>query len=316
MSVRGFLIPAIALLIAACAVPGQTQVQPMPVTGAGIPMQEWAGICDRWDKWDKPAPPYRIHGNSYYVGTCGIAAILIAEKDQLILIDTGTEKGADVVVSNLRTLGVDLMDVDFLTHSHEHHDHIGGAAKVLALTDAILVGNFASVPVIETGKVTDSDPQFGVHPPMAPIDFSNRMDGWRKIENGESIYIDGFRLIAHETPGHSPGAMSWQWESCDDQGDCKTIVYAGSLSPVSAEGYKFSDRQYYVNLFRQSIARIAALKCDILITPHPSHSNMVRRAATGTFEGGMSCKEYAAGKMRDLDKRLAEEAAEENGAQE
>ena len=32
----------------------------------------------RWDEWDKPAPPVRIHGNSYLVGTCGISAILVA----------------------------------------------------------------------------------------------------------------------------------------------------------------------------------------------------------------------------------------------
>ena len=43
--------------------------------------QLWTESCKDWDDWDKAGPPYRIHANSYYVGTCGISAILITGAD-------------------------------------------------------------------------------------------------------------------------------------------------------------------------------------------------------------------------------------------
>ncbi len=58
---------------------------------------EWTESCTDWDEWDKPAPPFLIHGSTYYVGTCGIASLLIETDAGLVPIDTGTEAGADVV---------------------------------------------------------------------------------------------------------------------------------------------------------------------------------------------------------------------------
>src|ERR687893_388900 len=61
--------------------------------------------CDDNDDWDKPAPPVRIHANTYLVGTCGIASILITGSDGHILIDGGTETGAELIAANVRRLG-------------------------------------------------------------------------------------------------------------------------------------------------------------------------------------------------------------------
>lgn len=35
------------------------------------------------------------------------------------------------------------------------------------------------------------------------------------------------------------GALSWQWTNCEAQ-QCKVLVYADSLSPVSSDSYRFS----------------------------------------------------------------------------
>jgi metallo-beta-lactamase class B len=103
--------------------------------------------------------------------------------------------------------------------------------------------------------------------------------------------------------------MSWQWVSCDG-GVCRTIVYADSLSPVSRDDYRFSDHPQLVQQFRDSIAKVAALDCDILLTPHPSASKLDERLALGEpllDTGG--CKAYAAQLGKALDDRLAKEAA-------
>src|SRR5690242_5777522 len=61
----------------------------------------FASQCKDWDDWDRPAPPVRIFGNTYLVGTCGISSILITDPAGDILIDGGTEKGADVIAANI-----------------------------------------------------------------------------------------------------------------------------------------------------------------------------------------------------------------------
>ena len=103
--------------------------------------------------------------------------------------------------------------------------------------------------------------------------------------------------------------MSWRWISCDG-GVCRTIVYADSLTPVSGPNYRFSDHTAYLAAYRASIAKIAAGPCEILLTPHPSASDMPKRLALGQpLLDPDACKSYAASLSRQLDARLAKEGA-------
>ena len=116
-------------------------------------------------------------------------------------------------------------------------------------------------------------------------------------------------LTAIATPGHTAGALSWRWGSCDG-GRCRQIVYADSLTPVSRDDYRFSDHPAVVQAFRTSIAKIAALDCDILVTPHPSASKLPDRfALRAPLEDRNACRDYASSLTRQLDDRLAKEAA-------
>jgi metallo-beta-lactamase class B len=88
------------------------------------------------------------------------------------------------------------------------------------------------------------------------------------------------------------------------------MVYADSLSPISRDNYRFSDHPEYVAAFRASFRKLAALDCDILLTPHPAASNMVNRLAGGApLTNPDACRSYAATAEKKLDERLAKEAA-------
>ena len=115
-------------------------------------------------------------------------------------------------------------------------------------------------------------------------------------------------VTAVATPGHTHGALTWQWVSCDG-GVCRKIVYADSLTPVSSTSYRFTDHPAIVAAFRASIAKVAALDCDILLTPHPSASDMIERLARGKpLLDSQACRDYAARLTKQLDERLAKEA--------
>ncbi len=269
---------------------------------------QWAATCKDWDEWDKPAPPYRIHGQTYYVGTCGITALLIVGPDGLVLIDTGTLPGSRVVEANVARLGFTLDEVKALLVSHEHFDHVGGLARVQAASGATVYTGQGAVNVLRTGRDDPRDPQAGLHEPMAPVTGEIHAVG-----DSEAVEAAGLRITGIATSGHTIGAMSWRWESCEN-GQCQTVVYADSLSPVSADEYRFTGNPEYVAMFRAGIARLAATQCDILLTPHPSASDMRAKAAgEASWVDAGACGAYAARASKRLDDRLAAEAKAANG---
>lgn len=297
-----------ALLLAAQILPivvpfGQPRRIEQPRAPIATQGPKWAAACKADDGWDTPAPPVRIHGNTYLVGTCGISAILITGSAGHVLIDGGTEAGAEIIAANIRGLGFRLRDIKLLLHSHEHFDHVGGTARLQQLSGATLVASAPAARVFATGAAGPGDPQAGMHKPFPAASVE------QIVVDSEQVRLGDLMLTAMATPGHTPGALSWRWVSCEG-GVCRTIVYADSLSPVSRDGYRFSDHPAYLAAYRAAIAKVAASPCEIVLTPHPSASAMPERIGRGqTLLGEDGCRAYAAALTSRLDERLAKEAA-------
>ena len=273
-----------------------------PIAPIEVAGPKFAAQCGDSTDFERPAPPVRIFGNTYLVGTCGISSILITDPAGDILIDGGTEADADLIADNIRSLGFRLTDVRYILHSHEHYDHVGGIAKLQKLTGAQLIASAPARAVLDSGMASAGDPQQASLKPFPPAHVDEL------VTDGQMVRLGNTVLIAATTPGHTPGALTWHWGSCDG-GICRQIVYADSLTPVSAPNYRFSDHPAYLAAYRASIGKVAALDCDILLTPHPSASDMVHRLARAEIEDPNACREYAAGLTKQLDERLAKEAA-------
>ncbi len=263
----------------------------------------WASQCKDFDDWDKAGPPVRIHGNAYYVGTCGITAVLITGDQGHILIDGTTQAGAETVARNIERLGFRLSDVRYILSTHEHFDHAGGISALQQRSKASLLASPRASKVFATGKADKDDPQAGMHAPFPTASVES------PLLDGQRVRLGGLMVEAIATPGHTPGAMSYRWISCDG-GVCRTIVYADSLTPVSRDDYRFTDHPDYLKAYRASIAKIAASPCDIVVSPHPSSSKLRDRFARGErLLDPDGCKTYAAALSKQLDERLAKEAA-------
>ena len=300
------LLPA--LLLAGCAAAPTPDAVSMPsLAAANLSGASFSESCEDWDEWDKAAPPVRILGNSWYVGTCGIAAILVASPQGHVLIDSGTEAGGELILANLRRIGVDPEDVRYILASHEHFDHVGGHAILAKATGAQIIASPLAAPVLESGMVSDEDPQADAgRPAMAPVKVA------RIIQDGETLTLGDIAITAHATPGHTPGAMSYTWTACasdDEPPACRRIAYVDSLSPVSADNYRFSDHPQTIAAFRTSISKVSQLPCDELLTPHPSASSLIEKLRDGTLGSPGQCQRYAAALTSALDKRLSKERA-------
>jgi metallo-beta-lactamase class B len=288
--------------LAVLALAGCTPL-PAPDVPTALGGPQLAQACAGRDGWSDPAPPARIFGNVYYVGTCGITALLITSRDGHVLIDGATPEAAPAILANIRRLGFAPGDVEILLNSHEHVDHAGGLAALKRATGARLIARAEGRRGLERGDTDPADPQFGSIPgfPGVAVDAI--------VADGEVVRAGPLALTAHATHGHTAGSTSWSWRSCE-RGACRTIAYADSLTAVAPEAYRFSGQPLLVARFRAAFDRVARLDCDLLITPHPSASNLFARLAgrAPLVEPG-GCVRYAAAAARRLDERLAREAA-------
>ena len=264
--------------------------------------------CPSCTEWNVPTAPVRVHGNTYYVGTRGLAAILIVSPRGSILIDGGLPESAPQIVANIRTLGFLVEDVRLLVNSHTHYDHAGGLAALQRMTGARVVASPRAVAALTAGRATADDPQFASALPFPPV---LKVDA---LADGDTLRVGTIFVVAHSTPGHTPGGTSWSWRSCEDSG-CLDLVYADSQTPISSDSFRFTGSTVYPTVlqdFERGFRVLETLSCDILLTPHPSVSNFwdrlggVRGAPLVDREG---CRRYAAGARQALNRRLSAESA-------
>lgn len=265
--------------------------------------------CASCKVWNQPQEPFKIFGNTYYVGTHGLSSILITSSSGHVLIDGALPESAEQIRDHIRTLGFRIEDVKLILNSHVHFDHAGGIAQLQRWSHARVAASPASAPVLGKGGVGKDDPQYGIIPSIAKIKHVERFG------DGEVLHVGDLAITAHLTPGHTPGGTSWTWKSCE--GDrCLNMVYADSLTAVSAPRFKFTEHPDLLKSFEKSYAFLESSPCDILITTHPEISGLwdrLERRNQGSKPDPMidqsSCRMLAANAREQLQKRVQSESS-------
>ena len=263
--------------------------------------------CPMCSTWNEPVEPFRIYGNTWYVGPRGLSVVLITSQHGHVLIDSALTESAPMIEANIRKLGFRVEDIKYILNSHAHFDHAGSIAELQKDSRATVAATAAGAAAIERGHGDRGDPQF-----LSARAFPAAHDV-RRVADGETIAIGDLSITAHATPGHTPGGASWTWKSC--AGDrCLDIVFADSLSAISDDVYHYTDEAAHpgaLAAFRSSIAMIGALPCDLLISTHPDASDFwARRDATSDGSGLIdrgACKRYAERAQSRLAQRISEE---------
>lgn len=279
--------------------------------------------CSACAEWNQPQTPFRIFGNTWYVGPAGLAALLVeAGMDEegrpaLVLLDGGLTQSAALIDANIRVLGFDPADIRVILNSHAHFDHAGGIAALQRATGARVIVSEPAESAFRTGQVPAHDPQAG----YAPENGFPPVDNVETLPDGGTFTVGGTTFTLNWTPGHTPGSTSWSWNTCD-RGECATVLYADSLGPVAAPGFRFSepvaefDGRTTAELMAGSIGFLRRFDCGVLLFPHPFYFDMERkleaRSAGGNphpFLAPGECTDRADQFQSALDKRLSEETA-------
>jgi metallo-beta-lactamase class B len=289
----------VSVLYAASSLHGAPPLQP-----------DKAIACGSCDAWNAKREPFRVFGNTYSVGVAGLSSVLVASDACLILLDGDLPQSAPLIADNIRTLGFRVEDIRLIVNSHAHFDHAGGIAALQRASGAIVAASAEGARALEAGEPVPDDPQYAFgravmgFPPVSKV---------QRVADGETLRVGDLAITAHLTPGHTPGSTTWTWRSCEGT-RCLDVVYADSLNPVSAPGFKFTAGPGLVESFRRSIAAVGGLPCDILLSVHPDFSDLdgklerrKKGASSDPFIDPAACRAYADVASKALDRRVAEE---------
>ena len=297
------LTPPRALVLALLLASPGTQAQtPAPAT----PPTPGCEVCATWNA---DQAPFRLFGNTYYVGVKGLSSVLVTSPQGHVLIDGGLPESAPKIIANIGALGFRIEDVKLILNSHGHIDHAGGLAELQRRSNALVAASPSAALDLASGEVGPDDPQYHALPKYPPV------KDMRLARDGSQFNVGPVNLTAHATPGHTPGGLSWTWQSCDGP-RCLNMVYADSINAVSRPGFKFSASSEYPNALadlRHSFETLEKLPCDVLISAHPEASQLWERleaSATGgsdAFVDPQACRAYVAAARTLLDSRLDQE---------
>lgn len=273
--------------------------------------------CSSCAEWNEPRQPFKLFGNTYFVGTSGLSALLIVTDQGLILVDGALTQSAPIIDANIRALGFRPSDIKYILTSHAHYDHAGGLHALQRYTRATVLASASSARAFALGYPVPEDPQYA----------GPNQDGFPKVENvrvvkdHEGVRLGATTVLPHYVPGHTPGATTWTWQACEGS-RCLNMVYGDSLTAISNDTFRFTGsaaQPSIVESFRASINKVAALPCDILVTTHPQSSDFdakLRRRADAHIAPGApgdpfvapgECKALADRSMTQLDERIAAE---------
>ena len=269
--------------------------------------------CSSCDEWNEPVEGFKVYGNTYYVGTAGLSALLVTSPAGHILLDGGLTQSAPLIEANIRKLGFKLEDVKFILNSHAHYDHAAGIAALQRASGATVVSSESGAQGFAIGTAVPDDPQAGFGKTENAFPAVKNV---RVVKDKEVVRLGPLALTMHNTAGHTPGSTTWSWQSCEGT-RCLNMVYADSISAIAAPGFRFTGdakTPSRVEQFRKSITTVGELPCDIMITTHPMATDLAgklkkraEKPAADPFIDPQACRVLAANAMKALDARVAEE---------
>jgi glyoxylase-like metal-dependent hydrolase (beta-lactamase superfamily II) len=215
-----------------------------------------------------------IHRIESDLGPRFMCQYVVAGRDRSILVDTGlAETPAAVIGPYLAQAG---LEPDLVLISHADNDHVGGNRAYLdAHPDAALACHELDRPWVESNETLVRE-NYGWHaahgfPAMPADELLASMSGDSPVDvgltGGETIRLDGDRRVeVLHLPGHTPGHLGL-WDERTRAAIVIDAVLADGI--YDRAGNKLIPPRYYdLAAVRQTIARLEALRPELLLTAH------------------------------------------------
>ena len=205
--------------------------------------------------------PVKIFDNLYYVGSNFVGAFAITTSDGIILLDTlnSPQEAEEILVEDLRTLGLDPTTVKHAIIGHGHVDHFGGAPY------------FQEQGVRISLTAADWDLMERPSPPGTPeaaafvrrlgVDPTTprpRRDG--VLTDGETVTLGDTSVTILATPGHTDGSIGVLFPVRDEGQAYNALLLSGAnQTPTPAS----------LASFTKALTTAKAAAAAVLLNGHP-----------------------------------------------
>jgi metallo-beta-lactamase class B len=222
----------------------------------------------------RPAEPFRIAGNFYYVGANDVASFLLTGPDGHVLIDGGYPGTPPMIMASIARLGFDIKDVKLLLNSEPHLDHAGGLAELQKASGAELWASEASGEAIASGGMDDIF--------LGPFSFVTYLPIFRypaarvdhRFKDGDTIRVGPIELTAHITPGHTPGCTTWSFPVRDAERELRVVHRCSLTLPPSLSLGEYPEVRAD---FEYTFRALRSLPVDIWVTAHAREFGRYRK---------------------------------------
>jgi glyoxylase-like metal-dependent hydrolase (beta-lactamase superfamily II) len=177
---------------------------------------------------------------------CNCSIIGDEQSHEAMVIDPG-----DQIEEILAILRQENLSLKYIVVTHAHIDHVGGAMKLKAATDAPILLNQNDVALLKLLDVQAG--WLGMRPPgQVQVDES--------VADGHSLKIGNINSTVIETPGHTEGSICilFPQEKKLIAGD---TLFAGSIGRTDLPGGSFD------KIMRSLRTRLLALPDDVEVVP-------------------------------------------------
>lgn len=192
---------------------------------------------------------------------------VIVEEDELTVVDTGFPGSGPKILDYVRKLGRGPETVRRILLTHQHADHVGGAAALAAATGAEVIAQPLDAAAI-AGKAARQVPsnvlvggvfRLFILPRVRPVEVT------RTVEDGDTLPVlrgdGGLRVVA--TPGHTRGHVAFYAPG-------RRLLFAGDA--YVHQGGRVAPPPRMVTLdmeeAKRSMARLAGLELEASLPGH------------------------------------------------
>jgi metallo-beta-lactamase class B len=207
------------------------------------------------------ADPAKIFDNLYFVGGKIHSSWALTTSEGIILFDTiFPYNSEELIIGGMTRLGLNPRDIKYVIISHAHADHIGGAEMLQKQYGARIVMGGPDWRLVETYP--------NRYKTMAPKRDIVATDGM-KITLGETT------VTIWETPGHTPGTLSYTF-TVRDKGRPVNVAYSGGTAfnfVNNTPNPGIQNFQTYINSQRHMAEQAAATRATVMLSNHSEFDN-------------------------------------------
>ena len=226
------------------------------------------------EPWKGAMEPFRILGNTWFVGTGPASTHIIDSGDGLIMLDSGYRESLYLVLDSMYRCGLDPRDLRYIIHSHGHIDHAAATRELVELTGAetwIGEGDLAMVDGSRPELSWAPEYEMAFPPPFTPDHL---------LRDGDRIELGNVAIDCVATPGHTPGVFSFFWNVEDRGRVCRAGTFGGAgLNSMQSDYIRryHLEAEDWRGAFRRSLRRLKGEKVDLFIGNHAGQNHTPER---------------------------------------